>query len=140
MRIFSEDFSTPQEQAVLKIACENSLKAFIKVIHYYNNGSKFTFKPFHDEVIKALEDRVLNGNPKNLILNLPVGFGKSQIVEYFISWTFAKNPDICHLYSNNGGRSTDRDDYDKAIHWTFCFLNFLLTNARLQEDYELPLL
>lgn len=100
MRIFSEDFSTPQEQAVLKIACENSLKAFIKVIHYYNNGSKFTFKPFHDEVIKALEDRVLNGNSKNLILNLPVGFGKSQIVEYFISWTFAKNPDICHLYTS----------------------------------------
>ena len=100
MRTFLEDFPTAEERAIVKIACENSLKAFIKVIHYYNNGSKFTFKPFHDEVIKALEDRVLNGNPKNLILNLPVGFGKSQIVEYFISWTFAKNPDICHLYTS----------------------------------------
>ena len=102
MRIFSEDFSTPQEQAVLKIACENSLKAFIKVIHYYNNGSKFTFKPFHDEVIKALEDRVLNGNPKNLILNLPVGFGKSQIVEYFIDNFTKENDTILDCFMGLG--------------------------------------
>lgn len=34
------------------------------------------------------------------MLNLPVGFGKSQIVEYFISWTFARNKNICHLYTS----------------------------------------
>lgn len=34
MRDFLEDFPTVQEQAALKIICENSLKAFIKVMHY----------------------------------------------------------------------------------------------------------
>ena len=55
MRTFLEDFPTAEEKAVLKVICENSLKAFIKIMHYYNTGAHFTFKPFHDEVIEALE-------------------------------------------------------------------------------------
>lgn len=100
MRDFLEDFPTVQEQAALKIICENSLKAFIKVMHYFTTGAHFTFKPFHDEVIEKLEAIAKYKTTKNLLLNLPVGFGKSQIVEYFISWTFARNKNICHLYTS----------------------------------------
>ena len=95
MADFFEDFNTVEQRAVLKIACENSLKAFIKVMHYYNTGAHFEFMPFHNQVIQALEDRANYKNKKNLLLNLPVGFGKSQIVEYFIGWTFARNKNIC---------------------------------------------
>ena len=100
MRTFVEDFPTSQERAVLKVICENSLKAFIKVMHYYNTGAHFTFKLFHDEVIKALERIAKYETTKNLILNLPVGFGKSAIIEYFKSWCFARNKNICFLYTS----------------------------------------
>ena len=70
MREFLEDFATIEERAVLKIACENSLKMFIKVMHYYNTGSYFTFKPFHNEVIKKLEAIGKHETTKNLLLNL----------------------------------------------------------------------
>lgn len=100
MSVFSEDFQTPQEQAVVRLACENSLKAFIKIIHYYTKGTNFTFKPFHDEIIEALEARANYKTTKNLILNLPVGYGKSQIIEYFKSWAFARNKNVCFLYTS----------------------------------------
>lgn len=99
---FFEEFPAPEQRAVLKIICENSLKAFIKVMHYYNTGSHFEFMPFHNQVIEALEQRAKYKTTKNLLLNLPVGFGKSQIVEYFIAWTFARNKNICYLYLSNG--------------------------------------
>lgn len=100
MGTFLEDFSKPEERAILKVACENSLKAFIKVMHYYNTGAHFNFMPFHEEVIRRLEDIALYKTQKNLILNLPVGFGKSAIVEYFKSWCFARNKNICFLYTS----------------------------------------
>lgn len=100
MKDFIEEFPTAEERAVLKIACENSLKIYIKVMHYYLTGSHFTFKPFHNAVIKALEKIAKYETTKNLILNLPVGFGKSAIVEYFKSWCFARNKNICFLYTS----------------------------------------
>ena len=100
MADFLEDFSRPEERAVLKIACENSLKAYIKVMHYYNTGAHFEFMPFHNEVIQKLEDLAFYKSTKNLLLNLPVGFGKSAIVEYFKSWCFARNKNICFLYTS----------------------------------------
>ena len=76
MADFFEDFSTPEERAVLKIACENSLKAFIKVMHYYNTGAHFQFMSFHNEVIEKLEDIAFYRSTKNLILN--------KIFKYFV--------------------------------------------------------
>lgn len=97
---FIEDFPTVEERAILKLICENSLKAYIKIMHYYTTGSHFTFKDFHNEVIEQLEKRAKYETTKNLLLNLPVGFGKSAIVEYFISWCFARNKNLCFLYSS----------------------------------------
>lgn len=63
------------------------------------NRTEFIFKPFHDEIIKKLQDIADCKNEKhNLLLNLPVGSGKSLITELFITWTFARNPSVKHLY------------------------------------------
>lgn len=63
------------------------------------NRTEFTFKPFHDKVIQKLQDIADCKNvKKNLLLNLPVGAGKSILTEFFITWTFARNPSIKHLY------------------------------------------
>lgn len=63
------------------------------------NRTEFIFKPFHDKVIQKLQDIADCKNvKKNLLLNLPIGSGKSLITELFITWTFARNPSIKHLY------------------------------------------
>ena len=69
-------------------------------MHFYNTGAHFTFKSFHNDVIQALERIAKYKTTKNLILNLPVGFGKSQIIEYFKSWCFARNKNLCFLYTS----------------------------------------
>lgn len=97
---FIEDFPTVEERAILKLICENSLKAYIKIMHYYTTGSHFTFKHFHNEVIEQLEKRAKYETTKNLLLNLPVGFGKSMIIEYFESWCFSRNKNLCFLYTS----------------------------------------
>ncbi len=100
MNTFLEDFPDANSQALVRTACENSLKVFIKIMHYYTTGAHFTFKPFHDELIQKLEERAFYKTTKNLLINLPVGFGKSAIVEYFKSWCFARNKNICFLYTS----------------------------------------
>lgn len=104
MRTFLEDFSTEQHIAICKKMCEMSLKAFIRVMHYYTTGSHFTFKPFHDEIIEQLEKRANYETTKNLLINLPVGYGKSIIVEYFISWCFTRNKNLCFMYTSYGDK------------------------------------
>lgn len=100
MPYFKDDFPTLEEQAVVKLACEQSLKVFMKVMHYYVNNCKFTFLDFHNEVIQALEDRVFQRTTKNLMINMPVGFGKSSIVQGFIPWGFARNKNLTFLYTS----------------------------------------
>lgn len=100
MNTFLEDFSTIEQRAILKVVCEESLKTFIKIMHYYITGTRFCFKDFHYEVIEKLESIAKYKTTKNLILNLPVGFGKSIIVEYFKSWCFARNKNICFMYTS----------------------------------------
>lgn len=100
MKTFFEDFPKSEQRAILRIACEESLKTFIKIMHFYTTGTRFSFKDFHNEVISRLEDIAKYKTTKNLILNLPVGFGKSAIVEYFKSWCFARNKNICFLYTS----------------------------------------
>lgn len=100
MRTFLEDYPTPEERVICKKMCEMSLKVFIKVMHYYINGVSFTFKDFHNEVIEQLEKRAKYETTKNLLLNLPVGFGKSIIVEYFKSWCYARNKNVCFMYTS----------------------------------------
>ena len=95
-----DDYNTLEELGILKIACENSLKAYIKVMHHYNVGNPFTFKHFHNDIISHLENRVNYKTTKNLLINMPVGFGKTALIEYFISWCFAKNKNYTFLYTS----------------------------------------
>ena len=63
------------------------------------NRTEFIFKPFHNKIIDKLQDMVDGKNTKpNLLINIPVGAGKSLIVELFITWSFAKNPQLKYLY------------------------------------------
>lgn len=72
---------------------KSSFKYFIAVFHFYSKRSQFVFKSFHEKMILHLENLVFNPQSpaKNLYIAMPPRFGKSQIVEYFIAWSFANN-------------------------------------------------
>ena len=85
-------FASPDKVYALKLACLASFKVYVKTIFFATNRKKFTFQPFHDIVIDKLQ-QIADGKSekKNLLLNIPVGSGKSLIVEMFITWCFARN-------------------------------------------------
>lgn len=98
-----EQILEDKKEAMLSaIVLAGDLKLFIKYTHYAINQVNFTFKPFHDDIINALQDIALGKNKKrNLGISVPVGAGKSLIVEYFIAWTFCRNINLAYLYTSH---------------------------------------
>ena len=91
-----------KEAMLSAIVLAGDFKLFIKYTHYAINQVNFTFKPFHDDIISALQDIALGKNNKrNLGISVPVGAGKSLIVEYFIAWTFCRNINLAYLYTSH---------------------------------------
>ena len=107
-----------------RILLTTSLKAFIKVFHYYLKKENFIFKEFHNIIINKLENLVFNVNNKeedkknekeenkkenkkeqtnikhNLAITLPPRTGKSQLIKYFISWCYAINKNSNFIYTS----------------------------------------
>ena len=93
---------SPKESAFL---LRSSFKAFIKVFHYYIFRKQFIFKPFHDKVIKKLEDIVFGKTKKNnLYIGISPRFGKSQIMQYFICWCYTLNKDCNFIMTSYGDK------------------------------------
>lgn len=76
-----------------------SLTCFVSVFHWRTKHKTFTFKPFHKEIIKELEDIVFR-EPHNLIINISPRFGKSRLIEYFLAWTYAIQPNCNNIYTS----------------------------------------
>lgn len=156
---------------------KSSLQSFIAVFHWYRHSENFTFRPFHLEIIKALESRVFRANAtrganaaplappakngvapaspgseicetpekelhiadtpfftpsvssasavgvgvssasekgtpaplganildsKHLYIGMPPRFGKTQIVKYFVAWSYAINPACNYILTSYG--------------------------------------
>ena len=75
------------------------LELFIKVFHYYTKKEQFVFKPFHKQIIAELESIVYD-KPHNLIISIPVRFGKSVIMRYFLAWTYTINRNSNNIYTS----------------------------------------
>lgn len=88
---FTQILENPKEAGLI---CLASFKHFIQIYHFYLYRKPFIFKPFHIQIINALEDRVLNANNQdkpNLLINVAPRSGKSQILQYFVAWGYAIN-------------------------------------------------
>lgn len=73
-----------------------SLEQFIKTFHYIRKNEKFQIKDFHLQVIAELEDLVF-GKQKNLLIEMPPRAGKSEMLDYFICWTYIINPNCNYI-------------------------------------------
>jgi predicted phage terminase large subunit-like protein len=94
-KIFDNELDALKLGETLKL----SLKEYIKVLFFRLEGVAFTFKPFHNEIITNLESWSRGElDERNLAVNMPVGWGKSVIIQYFITWCFGRNKNFCFLY------------------------------------------
>ena len=91
-------------QAIVEI-CKQDFLSYLLVVFFLVNNSKFLLKDFHRIIIRKLQDIVESKNTKrNLALCLPVGSGKSLIIEYFITWCFARSINNTFCYTSNSDR------------------------------------
>lgn len=107
---------------------------FIKVFHYYTTRKQFKFKPFHYKIIRTLEKYAFQENEKpNLYIGMAPRYGKTTVMNYFISWGFALNP-YCNFIATSYG-----DDLVKKFSATIrsvvdCDLFRELFNVRISKD------
>ncbi len=75
-----------------------SFAAFVQAFHYLRKGEYFYIKSFHKELIKDLED-IASGNQKNLLIEMSPRSGKSELINYYICWTYTLNPFCNNIYT-----------------------------------------
>ena len=73
-------------------ALESSLHQFIEYFFPIMEGVDFIFKEHHSLIIDELE-AVYAGDINRLIINIPPGYGKTElVVVLFSAWCLAKEP------------------------------------------------
>ena len=106
------------------------------------NRTEFDFQPFHDEIIKKLEDIYYRRNKKkNLMINIAVGSGKSAIIEWFITWAFANDIDPKFLYVSHSDRlitklSGETLDIIESEYWQSMFNHPLKQKSSVEYSFE----
>ena len=129
------------KQAIAEI-CKKDFFSYLLVVFFLINSSKFIIKDFHRLVIKKLQDIVDCKNSKrNLALCLPVGSGKSLIIEYFITWCFARTIDCTFCYTSNSDRlinklSKECKDIIENEHWQLLFNHPLKRDDRQRVNFS----
>ena len=128
-------------QAIVEI-CKKDFLSYLLVVFFLINSSKFILKDFHKLVIKKLQDIVdCKNNKRNLALCLPVGSGKSLIIEYFITWCFARTIDCTFCYTSNSDRlinklSKECKDIIENEYWQLLFNHPLKKDDRQRINFS----
>lgn len=139
---WSDFFNNPDTVKVLGLACLGDFKIYIKVMFYALNHKNFTFKPFHNMLISKLQDIVEGKNAKrNLMINIPVGSGKSLIVEMFITWVFARNISAKFCYVSHSADliaklSNETKEIIYTKEWASMFGHELKRSERAKLEYS----
>ena len=96
--IIERILDSPAEGRVLLSA---SLRNFISFFFWYMYRQNFIFKPFHELIIRKLEDLAFGRSErKNLIINLPPRMGKSAICQMFCGWSYMINSHSNCIYTS----------------------------------------
>ena len=77
----------------------------------------------------------------NLLINIPVGAGKSLITELFITWTFARNPSVKHLYVSHSELlitklSRETLEIVESVYWQDLFGHELDQKSSTQYNFK----
>lgn len=123
-----------------KLALSASLRNFIAFFFWYMYRQEFIFRPFHNLIIKKLEDIVFDrAKKKNLVINISPRFGKSTIMKYFCAWSYMLNPQsncIYTSYSDDLVNSFSKDIRDVVTSKAFVELTGIQINkSKSGADY-----
>lgn len=127
---------------IVQAACKKDFEFYLTTVFYLINGSRFMLKPFHKTVISKLQAIVECKNTKrNLALCLPVGSGKSLIIEYFITWCFARSVDNTFCYNSHSDRLINRlskecKDIIEHPYWIMLFGHQLKKDDRQRVNFS----
>ena len=75
-------------------------KKYVIWIHKLAQGTEYDMMPCHIQICDTLQKYAEGRNEKrNLMINCPPGTGKSLLIQYFITWCFAriKNSMFCYV-------------------------------------------
>lgn len=76
-----------------------NFRMYVDWIHLQIYGCPFVFDSVHYEIIQALQDFADGKYPtRNIAINVMPGVGKSTLVQYWISWCFARCRSAMFLY------------------------------------------
>lgn len=129
-------------RAALKQWCQADFKTYLAHVFYIMNGTKFKLQPFHKLIIAKLQAIVDSKNVRrNLALCLPVGSGKSLIIEYFITWCFARTVNNTFCYTSNSDRlinklSKECKDIIENPYWQLIFDHPLKKDDRQRINFS----
>lgn len=92
-----------EDEKEIRARCLGSLLYFIEFFYPIRNGRQFQVsQPISNEshFITVCREFVkcFNGETTRLIINLPPGWGKSEMCKHFIAWSMAHFPDSNFLY------------------------------------------
>ena len=120
-----------------------SFEQYIKWVHVNATGIEYDMTDSHKRVAKALQDIADGLNVKrNLALALPVGFGKSLIVQYWITWCFARNKQCMFCYIAYADKlikklSKEARDIIGSEFWISVFGNELRADDKSKLNFSL---
>lgn len=135
-------YKTDDARIKTRVALLGSFQLYLEFMFFAVNESNIMIKPFHITIIAALERLVFNENDRrNLGLCIPVGSGKSLIVEYFISWCFAQSINNTFLYvshSNTLINKLSKETQDIVTHpvWEAIFQKTLKKDDRSKINWS----
>lgn len=80
-------------------------KEYVKWIHRIAQGSDYDMTASHARLCDKLQQYAEGRNEKrNLMVNVSPGFGKSLLIQYFITWCFARSKHCMFCYIAYGER------------------------------------
>ena len=96
------------ESVALQVKLEEDLYFFVRYAFLKGTNHKWKRNWHHREICDALM-RVVRGECKRLIINIPPRYSKTEIaVVMFIAWCLAKWPDSEFIHASYSGRQIGR--------------------------------
>lgn len=84
-----------------RLALSASLKNFISFFHWYLYRSEFKVMPFHEVIIRKIEDIAFGrAKKRNLCINMAPRLGKSTITKYSCAWSYMLNAGSNCIYTS----------------------------------------
>lgn len=123
---------TSEEKAVARAYASNDLYFFARYMFLAKNGYKWSHNWHHEEICNALMS-VYSGDVKNLIINIPPRYSKTELgVVNFIAWCLGRNPK-CNFIHTSYSVDLARGNLEKAKSLIQLEEYELIFDTRLQD-------